>query len=538
MIWPPPRWMASACRATSYRLNLTLLMFSSEILDSLGAVNKDVGAGSLGAEAPDLPGLGDVVLVLLSQVAGTDLEVVPGVDLTAVNVLSQTVGHGDGSHEQPVVLVGRLGQTHLSRLLGDGLPVRHHGVGLLEGDLCVVFLQILEANLEMKLSSSSNDVLSGLLNDTLHHGVGLGESLQSLHQLGEVSGVLGLHSNSHHGGDGELHDLHVVRLLEGGEGTGLDQELIHSDQTTDVTGGDILDSLDTTSHHEDGPLDRLLVQVFLLAWDIVGAHDPALLAGGDLASEHTTEGVEPSLVGGGHHLAHVHHQGTIGVASLDGHASLIVRGSLVQKLSPVLLGSDGGGQVDDDHLEHGLASGQPVPHHALHQRLPLQLLLLVLQDVLDQLAIGSCQLAHQLLNLVLLEVHDGVEHHVDGVQDVHVKGSLVVVVLVLAPLLCLWVEEVLAPELLHHLVGDDSELGGVHFSELLEGEGPAVKSRSKSNRGIVDIDSHNTHGAVIVSVGGDDYVDVFHDPGEGLEKLLGGEVNVSGRVDQIDQEAT
>ena len=81
-------------------------------------------------------------------------------------------------------------------------------------------------------------------------------------------------------------------------------------------------------------LDRLLVQVFLLARDIVGAHDPALLAGGDLASEHTTEGVEPSLVGGGHHLAHVHHQGTVGVASLDGHASLIVRGSLVQKLSP------------------------------------------------------------------------------------------------------------------------------------------------------------------------------------------------------------
>merc|ERR1719430_209361 len=285
----------------------------------------------------------------------------------------------------------------------------------------MVFLQILEADLEMQLSGSSNDVLSRLLNDTLHHGVGLGKPLQPLHQLGKISRVLGLHGNSHNGGDGELHHLHVVRLLEGGQCTSLDQELINTNQTTDVTGGNIFNSLDTSSHHQDGPLDRLLVEVVLLAGNIVGSHDPALLPGGDLASEHTTESVEPSLVRGGDHLTHVHHQRTVGVASLDGHTSLIVGGSFVQQLGSVLLSSDRRGQVDDNHLEHGLASGQPVPHHALHQRLSLHLLLLVLQNVLDQLAIGSSQLAHQLLNLILLEVHDGVEDHVDGVQDVHVE---------------------------------------------------------------------------------------------------------------------
>ena len=52
-----------------------------EVLDTLGAVHQNVGAGGVGAEAPDLPGLSDVILVLVSQVAGTDLEVVPGVDL-------------------------------------------------------------------------------------------------------------------------------------------------------------------------------------------------------------------------------------------------------------------------------------------------------------------------------------------------------------------------------------------------------------------------------------------------------------------------
>ena len=79
-------------------------------------------------------------------------------------------------------------------------------------------------------------------------------------------------------------------------------------------------------------LDRFLIEILLLARDIVRSHDPALLSGGDLASKHTAEGVEPSLVRCGHHLAHVHHQRAVGVAGLDGIASLIVRGSLVQQL--------------------------------------------------------------------------------------------------------------------------------------------------------------------------------------------------------------
>merc|ERR1719464_540316 len=317
----------------------------------------------------------------------------------------------------------------------------------------------------MELSGASNDVLSRLLNDALHHGVGLGESLQSLHQLGEISRVLWLHSDSDDGGDGELHHLHVVSFLEGGEGSGLHQELVNTDQSADVTSGDILDGLDTSSHHEDGSLDGFLEEILLLARDVVGSHDSALLSSGDLASKHTTEGVESALVRGGHHLTDVHHQRSVGVAGLDGGTGQIVRGSLVQQLGPVLLGSDGRGQVDDDHLEHGLASGQPVPHHALHQRFSLQLLLLVLQDIVHQPAVGGGQL-------------------------------------------------------LHHLVSVDSELGGVHLSKLLQGEGPAVEARSKTNRGVVDINPHDSHGAIVISVGGHDDVDVLHNPGESLEEFF------------------
>jgi len=35
-----------------------------------------------------------------------------------VNIFGKTVGHGDGLHEEPVVLVGRLGEAHLGGFLG------------------------------------------------------------------------------------------------------------------------------------------------------------------------------------------------------------------------------------------------------------------------------------------------------------------------------------------------------------------------------------------------------------------------------------
>jgi hypothetical protein len=47
----------------------------------------------------------------------------------------------------------------------------------------VILLEILEADFEVELTSASNDVLTALLNDTLHHGVGLGETLETFDEL-------------------------------------------------------------------------------------------------------------------------------------------------------------------------------------------------------------------------------------------------------------------------------------------------------------------------------------------------------------------
>lgn len=50
-------------------------------------------------------------------------------------------------------------------------------------------------------------------------------------------------------------------VLEGGDGSSLDEELVNSDQTTDVTAGHIFNGLNVTSHHEDGTLDGLFIQI-------------------------------------------------------------------------------------------------------------------------------------------------------------------------------------------------------------------------------------------------------------------------------------
>ena len=57
----------------------------------------------------------------------------------------------------------------------------------------------------------------------------------TFHEFGQIGGILGLDGNAHDRRYGEFHDLHVVCVLERGDRTGLDQELIDTDETADVT---------------------------------------------------------------------------------------------------------------------------------------------------------------------------------------------------------------------------------------------------------------------------------------------------------------
>jgi len=90
------------------------------------------------------------------------------------------------------VLVGRLGQADNVRLGSDGLTERDDGLRELEGDTSVVLLEILEADLKMELTSTSDDVLTRLGHVGKAKGIRLGQTLETFDELGEIVGVLDL----------------------------------------------------------------------------------------------------------------------------------------------------------------------------------------------------------------------------------------------------------------------------------------------------------------------------------------------------------
>ncbi len=311
--------------------------------------------------------------------------------------------------------------------------------------------------------------------------------------------------------------------LAGGEGTGLEQELIDTDQTDNVSSGHVVNGLDLATHHEDGALDGLDEEILLLAGGVVGALDADLERGANGTGEDTAESVEAALVGGGHHLGDVQHERTLGVAVTDADGSLVVGGTLVQSLDTVLLGRDGRGEMKNHHLQQAVGGGQEGAHDSLEKLLALLVPVLGVELEVELLQEGG--------DLVLLEVHDGGEDLEDGVQDELVESALELLVppsvgAVLGPLLGGGVEVVVAPsrknasrlcrniqkqekkltqETLHHLVAVDTELLGVAGRELADGEGPAVETGAESNGTSVGVDLDVTKS--LVKVGRDDDVD-------------------------------
>ena len=336
------------------------------------------------------------------------------------------------------------------------------------------------------------------------------------------------------GGDGDAHDgrdrvLHGddrvrVRGVGVGQGARLDDVLVDADHAARVAGGARVDRLRLAPHHEDGALDVLDVEVLLLAVDVVGAHDLDLLARLDGAGEDAAEGVEAALVGGGDHLGDVHHQRAVGVARADAVGPLVVEGTGVERVDTVPLRRRRRGQVLHKHLEQGVVRRQPLLHAALEERL-----LAELEVVLGE---RDTHGAEHLGDGVVLLVHAVGEDLADGREAEHAEGALETgglgAVGGLDPLLLLGVEEVVAPEALHHLLDVDAELLGVHARELGQGEGPAVQAGREGDGALGGVHLHVAEGLVVV--GRDEHVDV-------LDVLDEGGVHVVRRQLQLQEGA-
>lgn len=502
----------------------------TQVLDGLGLVYEQVGTGGVGTEAPNLTGIGDVPAVLVSKDTGTRLDIVTRSDDTSLNSAGNLLVQRLSSEVETVVLVGRLGQRGDAGSAVDSLTVLHDGVGDTERNTGVVLLEILQANLQVQLTGTGDNVLTRWRDVGQNAGVGLGETLKTLDKLRKILGVLDLDGTLDNGGDGELHNLEVVGSLVGGESTRLEQELVNTDKTENVTGRDVVNGLDETTHHENGTLDGLDEQVLLLSGSVVGALNADLETGADGTGEDTTESVETTLVGSGHHLGDVQHERTVVVTVPDTDGVDIVVGTLVKSLHAVLLSGNGRRKMENHHLEESVSSGKELPHDNLEELLALEILL-----------VGSeldLELLEESGDLVGLEVHNRLEDAEDGVQDELVESTLEVLALVganLGPLLGLGVEEGVTPETLHHLVLVDTELLGVPGSELADGESPAVETGTEGDGTLLGVDLDITEGLVVV--GGDDDVDGLDNTGEVLVQVLLAELELEkSTVDLVDND--
>jgi hypothetical protein len=240
-------------------------------------------------------------------------------------------------------------------------------------------------------------------------------------------------------GDGELHDLQVVGGITGCESSGLQQELINTDQAQNVTGWNIVNRINLTTHHENGTLDGLDEKIILLSWGVVWTLDTDLQTGLDSTSEDTTESVETTLIRGWHHLGDVQHERSLRITVSDTNAGLIIWRTLVKSLGTISLCGDWGWQVEDQHLQKSIGSWEESSHNDLEQLLAL--LLLVLWRKLN------VELLKKDWNLLSLEVHDGGEDSENWIKNKLVEGTLERLSLVGwlgGPLLGVWVEVIVA----------------------------------------------------------------------------------------------
>jgi hypothetical protein len=366
----------------------------------------------------------------------------------------------------------------------------------------------------MEFTSTSNNVFSRFFNGGLHKRIRLGESHESFDELGQVSRVLGFDSNTHDRGHRELHGDNGVRVLIGGEGSRLEDELINSDQSTSVSDGDRVNGLSLTTHHNNSSLNVLDEQIFLLANFVVGSENSDLRSRDDGAREDTTEGEETSLISSGYHLRYVHNERSVGVAVSDGGSGGIIHRTSVQVFYSVFLGSGGGRQVHDHHFQEGLIGGQPFLHDALEE-------LLLLERSFFRVE-GNSDYFEVFVELLHIVGHTSLEDLADGFEDELAEGSGKRLSAgggaVGDPLLGFSIKVVVTPESLGHLFLVYSKLFRVDTGKLVEGESPSLETGGEGNSSLFGVDSGVTE--EFISVCGNDNVGVFDDTDKVLVHLF------------------
>jgi hypothetical protein len=392
----------------------------------------------------------------------------------------------------------------LAGFLSDGFLVGNDWVTLLKVALGILLNKIFKADLKMEFTTTGNNVFTRFLSVAEDEWVRLGEFLESLNKFWEIGGVLDIDGDSDDWGYRVFHDSDVVCIFSSGDSTLLEEILIDTNKSDGVTAWDIWDSLDFTSHHDDGSLDVLDVQIVLGSWEIVWSLDSDFLSGGDGTSEDSTESVESTFIVGWDHLGDEDTERSIFIAVINRFESFVSVWTFIKVSGSVLLGLNWGWQFKDDHFKKSFSGVDPLLEDVLHEMLSLKLSLLGLE--------GDFEVDEHLVDLLHFSVHGGSAESDDWLHhetnESSLEGSTIIGVSVVLPFLGFGIEEVVSPKFLHHLLSSDTEFLGVNLSEFGKGEGPSEKSRSHSGSTVHWVNllgfSH-----IFALVGGDDDVNVL-----------------------------
>mmetsp|Transcript_41573 Transcript_41573/g.70131 ORF Transcript_41573/g.70131 Transcript_41573/m.70131 type:complete len:529 (+) Transcript_41573:715-2301(+) len=476
-----------------------------QVGNTLGLISDNVGPGSIRTKAPDLTGVHHIPLIVVSQIPRACLGVVLVADLAVVDIVAQLVPKRLRLREHSVMFVRRLAQADDGSSLGDGFTERDYGLRNPQFDTHEILLQILQANFQMQLTSTSNDVLTSFLNGSLHKWIRLGKTLQSFDQFWKISRILGLDSNTHDRRNTVLHVLERIRILRVlvSDGGSLHHELIDTEKTHQITTRHVLHRLLVPTHHQHSSLNALGVKIRLATILVVGAHDSGLLTGFHGTREDTSKSDETSFICGRHHLGDVQAHGALGVTALNRLEILVTilfaNGASVQALGTICLGFRGGRQMGHNHHKQGVGSRQPLLHDGFQQLFALQIFIRGFEF--------DAQGSQHLRVLLGLFRHDCVKHLVDRLPHELAEGTLQARTIgsrfALSPLLCLGVKETVSPQPIHHLLHVDTKLLGVHPSKTHQGEGPPVEPRPEGDGPLLRVALDITQGFVIVGCNDD-----------------------------------
>lgn len=481
-----------------------------QVLDSLGDINQKIGTVGVRTEDPDLSGFIRVPAKVIRQDLSSGLRVVSRLNLETFDGLRKTFFERNSLGEKSVVTVGGLGQAHSVGFGGDSFSVRNDRRRDDQfGTSHEIFLEILHADFQVQFSGSGDNVFLGVfIHRDLDERIRLGKSLKTFSKLGDIVGLGWLDSNSDDSRDRELHGDDWVGVFGFfvSEGSVLDEDRVNSDNGDSVSGWDRVDRFGSSTHHDDGSLDVLDEKIFLLSVFIVRPHDSNLVARLDGSGEDSTESVESTLVRSWDHLGDVDQKRTVSVALSHGFGGLVISWTRVQKFGSVGLGLTRRWEMIHSHLKNGSISWEPLLHDRLEERL-LDLLSIFSSEV-------EADSLEELVNGVMVILHGGSEDLFDRVKDELAERSSELGSsgrgVLRGPLLSFLIKEHISPQSGLHLLDINLEFGGVHLSELAESEGPSLETGSKSNVSSVredsEIFSHNW-----VLVGGNDDVGVFND---------------------------